>query len=181
MCESRAKWQLCGLVNTQAADGPRTRTCVLLHLTKVLISGESWAPHGPGALGDAAPSPPSGKNTLCQAPRQRCLPATLQGRSKARPRPTPPAGCLWHLQRDVCLTRVEILNNGSCRLLWQEGKVIYSAGPGMDSNSLKLSGVGLSVCPMGTSFPDHCIPRLKKDNPRTTVNACACFPFLLYG
>lgn len=113
--------------------------------------------------------------------KDACLPVTPQGRSKARPWPTPPAGCLWHLQRDVCLTRVEILNNGSCWLLWQEGKVIYSAGPGMDSNSLKLSGVGLSVCPMGTSFLDHCIPRLIKYSPRNTVNACACFPFLLDG
>lgn len=75
--------------------------------------------------------------------------------------------------------RVEVLNNGSCRLLWQESKVISNAGPGMDSNSLKLSGVGLSVCPMGTSFPDHSIPRLIKDSPRNTVNACGCFPFLL--
>lgn len=96
MCESSTKWQLCGPVNTCAADVSWTRTCVLLHLTKVLIPGESWASYVRSALGGAAPSPPSGKNTLCQAPRQRCLPACLpatpQGRSKARPRPTPPAG-----------------------------------------------------------------------------------------
>lgn len=73
--------------------------------------------------------------------------------------------------------RVEILDNGSYQLLWQENKVISSAGPGMDLNSLKLSGVGLSVCPTGISFPDQSIPMRLIKAQETQLMCVAAFFF----